>query len=73
MAAEIPNGYYDGISGLKDSALKTKLHEIIENHSKNSYSGLFAESFCYTDVRSDGRGGTCIPTRVVTCATVGAA
>lgn len=54
MAAEIPNGYYDGISGLKDSALKTKLHEIIENHSKNSYSGLFAESFCYTDVRSDG-------------------
>lgn len=54
VAAEAPKGYYNGISGLKDAALKTKLYEIISNHSTNSYSGLFKESFCYTDVRSDG-------------------
>ena len=52
--AEAPKGYYAGISGLKDAALKTKLYEIISNHSKNDYNGLFRESFCYTDVRSDG-------------------
>lgn len=53
-AAEIPAGYYDGIEGLTTSSLKTKLHEIIRNHSTNSYSGLFARSFIYTDVRDDG-------------------
>ena len=52
--AEVPKGYYAGISGLKDAALKTKLYEIISNHSKNDYNGLFRESFCHTDVRSDG-------------------
>ena len=52
--AEIPAGYYDGIEGLTTSALKTKLHEIIRNHSTNSYNGLFSKSFIYTDVRDDG-------------------
>lgn len=52
--ADIPTGYYTGISGLTDSALKTKLHEIISKHSTNSYSGLFSQSFRYTDVRDDG-------------------
>ena len=52
--AEIPAGYYDGIEGLTTSALKTKLHEIIRNHSTNSYNGLFSKSFIYTDVREDG-------------------
>lgn len=52
--AEIPSGYYDGINGLKDRYLKTRLHEIIKNHSTNSYSGLFSQCFKYTDVRDDG-------------------
>lgn len=52
--AEIPSGYYNGINGLKDRYLKTRLHEIIKNHSTNSYSGLFAQCFKYTDVRDDG-------------------
>ena len=53
-SAGAPNGYYNGISGLKDAALKNKLYEIVSKHSKNSYNGLFKESFCYTDVRPDG-------------------
>ena len=52
--ADVPAGYYDGITGLTDAALKTRLHEIISNHSTNSYSGLFSKSFIYTDVRDDG-------------------
>ena len=52
--AGAPNGCYNGISGLKDAALKNKLYEIVSKHSTNSYSGLFKESFCYTDVRPDG-------------------
>ena len=51
--AEIPAGYYNGIDGLKDSALKTKLYTIIKNHKTNDYSGLFRYSFIYTDVRDD--------------------
>lgn len=54
LQAEIPNGYYAGIVGLKDAALKTKLHEIIKVHSTNDYKGLFSKSFCYTDVRDNG-------------------
>lgn len=53
-SATPPSGYYSGIVGLKDSQLKTKLHEIIQNHSTNSYSGLFQQSFRYTDVRDNG-------------------
>lgn len=53
-SADAPKGYYNGISGLKDAALKNKLYEIVSKHSTNSYSGLFKESFCYTDVRPDG-------------------
>lgn len=54
IEAEAPKGYYAGITGLKDSALKNKLYEIISDHSANDYNGLFRLSFCYTDVRSDG-------------------
>lgn len=52
--ADAPNGYYAGISGLTDSALKTKLYNIIKDHSTNDYGGLFRESFIYTDQRADG-------------------
>lgn len=37
-SAGAPNGYYNGISGLKDAALKNKLYEIVSKHSTNSYS-----------------------------------
>lgn len=52
--AEIPAGYYDGIEGLTTSSLKTKLHEIIRNHSKNNYQDLPTKSFIYTDVIDNG-------------------
>lgn len=52
--AAVPAGYYDGISGLKDSALKSKLHEIINTGNNNSYSGLFKNCFVRSDARPDG-------------------
>ena len=39
--AAAPSGYYDGISGLTDAALKAKLHKIINTGNSNSYTGLF--------------------------------
>jgi endonuclease I len=40
--AQIPNGYYNGTSGLKGNDLKLKLREIITNgHRQNSYNDLF--------------------------------
>lgn len=42
MLAQIPTGYYDGISGLTGAALKTKLSQIITNgHSDKGYAGLW--------------------------------
>ncbi len=35
--AQAPAGYYDGTSGLTGSALKTKLHTIIRNHTVKTY------------------------------------
>ena len=52
--AEAPVGYYSGITGLKDKDLKNKLYQIISNHSTNDYSGLFRQSFIYTDLRANG-------------------
>ncbi len=37
---QIPDGYYNGTEGLTGEALKTKLHEIIDNHEEFSYSDL---------------------------------
>lgn len=56
VQASAPDGYYSGITGLKDSALKTKLYEIVSQHNTNDYSGLFLQSFCYTDVKDDADG-----------------
>ncbi|WP_294217877.1 endonuclease [uncultured Chryseobacterium sp.] len=40
--AQIPNGYYDGTTGLTGAALKTKLKEIITNgHVDHGYGGLY--------------------------------
>lgn len=52
--AAVPAGYYDGINGLKDSALKNRLHNIINTGNSNDYNGLFKNCFKRTDVRSDG-------------------
>lgn len=52
--ASAPSGYYDGISGLTDAALKAKLHQIINTGNSNSYTGLFKNCFVHTDVRDDG-------------------
>ena len=54
LSAKAPDGYYADIIGLKDAALKTKLHEIIKVHNTNDYYGLFKQAFVHTDVRSDG-------------------
>lgn len=40
--AQIPSGYYDGTSGLKGEALKTKLNQIITNgHKDKGYNSLW--------------------------------
>ena len=54
LYSAIPDGYYDGISGLKDRDLKNKLHTIVNIGNTNSYDKLFDDSFVHTDVRSDG-------------------
>lgn len=42
------NGYYTGVSGLTGSALKTRLNDIIDNHTKLSYSAVW-DALKYTD------------------------
>ena len=59
-SAEAPNGYYNGISGLKDAALKNKLYEIVSKHSKNDYNGKNRSATPSCDPTE--RGGICIPT-----------
>ncbi len=39
--AAIPEGYYDAASGLSGSALKSALHQIIDEHTEYSYSFLW--------------------------------
>lgn len=38
--AQIPPGYYEDAEGLKGEALKTALHNIIDNHTEYSYNDL---------------------------------
>ena len=54
MFAAVPAGYYNGIAGLKDRALKSKLHEIINTGNNNDYNGLFKICFVHSDARADG-------------------
>lgn len=42
------NGYYSGVSGLTGSALKTRLNDIIDDHTKLSYSAVW-DALKYTD------------------------
>lgn len=56
-SAEIPQGYYDGLSGLKGKELKDALHKIIKNPSTPSYgtgSNGTWWSFYVTDQLPDG-------------------
>ena len=48
----IPAGYYDGALGLRGTALRAALHDIIRNHSSQSYDYALT-AFQTTDVRSD--------------------
>jgi endonuclease I len=40
VSGQIPAGYYSTASGLTGSALKTALHNIIDNHTELSYTAV---------------------------------
>lgn len=52
-AAQAPAGYYDPANGLTGKALQQALHNIIDDHTSISYSGLWT-AFQTTDKKSDG-------------------
>ncbi len=52
LNAQIPSGYYDNANGLSGSALKTALHNIIDDHTVKSYDDLWT-AFQTTDKKDD--------------------
>jgi endonuclease I len=50
----IPAGYYDGLDGLRGSALRVALHNIIKNHTVTSYSYALT-AFATTDIKPNGK------------------
>lgn len=52
--AQPPAGYYDGASGLSGEALKTALHNIIDDHTVKSYDYLWT-AFQTTDDKTNGK------------------
>lgn len=52
--AQIPTGYYDSAQGLEGEALRTALHDIIDNHQVISYNALHSY-FDETDKKSNGK------------------
>jgi endonuclease I len=50
----IPAGYYASATGLKGSALRVALHNIIHNHTVGSYAGALT-AFGTTDVKPNGK------------------
>jgi endonuclease I len=50
----IPTGYYDSTVGLKGSALRIALHNIIKGHTSISYSAVLG-AFATTDVKPNGK------------------
>ncbi|MDQ3047526.1 MAG: endonuclease [Bacteroidota bacterium] len=52
--SQIPAGYYNTAAGLTGPALKTALHNIIDNHTVVSYSSLWGH-FASTDKKSSGK------------------
>lgn len=52
--AQIPPGYYNTAQGLTGSSLKTALHNIIDNHTQVSYTGLWT-AYQKTDKKPNGK------------------
>jgi endonuclease I len=52
--AQIPVGYYNTAQGLTGNALKTALHNIIDNHTQVSYNGLW-NAYKKTDIKPNGK------------------
>lgn len=52
--AQIPPGYYNTAQGLTGNALKTALHNIIDNHTQVSYNGLW-NAYKKTDIKPNGK------------------
>jgi hypothetical protein len=50
----IPAGYYASTAGLKGSALRVALHNLIHNHTVGSYAGALT-AFATTDVKPNGK------------------
>jgi endonuclease I len=50
----IPPGYYDGTAGLRGSALRVALHNIIKNHTVKSYAYALT-AFGTTDIKPNGK------------------
>lgn len=54
MLSQIPPGYYNSAQGLSSDNLKIVLHNIIKNHTVNSYSSLW-QAFPKTDRKANGK------------------
>lgn len=54
VQAQVPAGYYNSAQGLTGAALKSALHNIIDNHNSVSYSSLW-NHFNNTDKKSNGK------------------
>ncbi len=54
LLAQAPAGYYDNAKGLKGTALKSALHQIIKNHTSIPY-GDIDQYFPQTDRKSNGK------------------
>lgn len=48
ISAQVPSGYYNAAAGLSGSALKSALHDIIDNHTELSYTAV-TEALKVTD------------------------
>lgn len=54
LYAQPPSGYYDAATGKTGAALKTALHDIIDNHTVKSYDFLWT-AFQSTDAKANGK------------------
>lgn len=57
MSAQIPTDYYDAASGLNGTALKSALHDIIDDHNEINYDavkGDVARAIFYMCTRYEG-------------------
>ncbi|MBN2806796.1 MAG: endonuclease, partial [Prolixibacteraceae bacterium] len=51
--SQVPAGYYDAANKQSGIALQQSLHDIIDNHTVVTYSGLWT-AFQSTDAKTDG-------------------